>query len=402
MSTSPALVRREGQPVPQSADEAHLTFQCQAYLCRMTGGACAKQHLNAKAKGDQKRDACISCPAGAARAQLLGMGGDGTVRCAGRKAYGAQCEAIIPAGFVHCLKCAASRSPQSGPPPADPAPAGAQSPRRAKGYQAKPIPWDDHLDLLRTAPVSDIMRKFACSENAVRSAIAVRKLDRPETPKGGNMRKPRPAPATEATTTATDHTPVEETKNDPLPPAPHADVTTTATEPALVIEYGSPLPDGLMVCSHPQILPYGDGGFGRCAACNDGSFPLTPAAAGMCPECGSYGECVRECPMAEPEVDAETLAALGEGRLTPAEVAHVAPRLTNEDRGALRDIFGIEPPDEWRKGQTPHYAIPAFVFELQRRDNAHRRKVLIESGALDCYADATGGPKPDWWPEPRP
>lgn len=38
-------------------------------------------------------------------------------------------------------------------------------------------------------------------------------------------------------------------------------------------------------------------------------------------------------------VDAETLAALGEARLTPAEKAAVVARLSASDHAALRDVF---------------------------------------------------------------
>jgi len=40
-------------------------------------------------------------------------------------------------------------------------------------------------------------------------------------------------------------------------------------------------------------------------------------------------------------IDAETLAALGEGRLTPAEVETTLAQLTDEDKAALRDLFPI-------------------------------------------------------------
>lgn len=41
------------------------------------------------------------------------------------------------------------------------------------------------------------------------------------------------------------------------------------------------------------------------------------------------------------KIDAETLAALGEGRLTPAEVETTLAQLTDEDKAALRDLFPI-------------------------------------------------------------
>lgn len=74
------LTRREGQPVPDTLEAATAPFHCQAYVITMRGRACARTHVVARETRAENRDACIACPAGAARARLLG--GDGPLKCA--------------------------------------------------------------------------------------------------------------------------------------------------------------------------------------------------------------------------------------------------------------------------------------------------------------------------------
>lgn len=73
--TSPAKTRRENQPIPTTADAAAARFKCEAYLCTMEGVRCRDQHVHAAEFKPMHRDACIDCPAGEARAILLGRGG---------------------------------------------------------------------------------------------------------------------------------------------------------------------------------------------------------------------------------------------------------------------------------------------------------------------------------------
>lgn len=49
-------------------------FRCHAYACSLMARACARQHIDAKQTSAPNRDACIDCPAGAARALALMVG----------------------------------------------------------------------------------------------------------------------------------------------------------------------------------------------------------------------------------------------------------------------------------------------------------------------------------------
>lgn len=57
------------------ADEAPTAmFRCHAYACTMMARACARQHIDARQSNAPSRDACIDCPAGAARAAAFAVG----------------------------------------------------------------------------------------------------------------------------------------------------------------------------------------------------------------------------------------------------------------------------------------------------------------------------------------
>ena len=98
--TTHARARRENQPVPATAESAAARFKCEAYLCTMSGNTCRDQHLHAVEFRPENRDACIACPAGAARARLLGVGNAAVnrVACAGKTAKGAPCPNVVTEG----------------------------------------------------------------------------------------------------------------------------------------------------------------------------------------------------------------------------------------------------------------------------------------------------------------
>ena len=59
-----------------AADETETTLiRCHAYVCTLMARACARQHIDAKQTSAMNRDACIDCPAGAARAKAFVAGG---------------------------------------------------------------------------------------------------------------------------------------------------------------------------------------------------------------------------------------------------------------------------------------------------------------------------------------
>lgn len=103
--TSPAKTRRENQPIPTTADAAAARFKCEAYLCTMDGAKCRDQHVHAAEFKPANRDACIDCPAGEARAILLGKGAGGSGQaaiCTARTAKGGPCShAPVEGGLCH-------------------------------------------------------------------------------------------------------------------------------------------------------------------------------------------------------------------------------------------------------------------------------------------------------------
>ena len=103
--TSPAKTRRENQPIPTTADAAAARFKCEAYLCTMDGAKCRDQHVHAAEFKPMHRDACIDCPAGEARAILLGKGAGGSGQaaiCTAKTAKGGPCaHAPVEGGLCH-------------------------------------------------------------------------------------------------------------------------------------------------------------------------------------------------------------------------------------------------------------------------------------------------------------
>ncbi len=109
--TSPARNRRENQPVPSTQSDAGARFKCEAYLCTMSGQTCRDYHANAMEFRPENRDACIDCPAGAARLVLLGRNGSAgqTAICTARTARGTLCcHPPVEGGLCHIHRGAAA------------------------------------------------------------------------------------------------------------------------------------------------------------------------------------------------------------------------------------------------------------------------------------------------------
>jgi len=68
-----AILRREGQKVPRNSNEAAPAFGCMAYGIELRGVACGLRHTEAKKTMAKESAACIGCPAGIARARILGV-----------------------------------------------------------------------------------------------------------------------------------------------------------------------------------------------------------------------------------------------------------------------------------------------------------------------------------------
>ena len=66
--------RRATQPIPPADEAPTAMFRCHAYACTMMARSCARQHIDARQSSAPNRDACIDCPAGAARAAAFAVG----------------------------------------------------------------------------------------------------------------------------------------------------------------------------------------------------------------------------------------------------------------------------------------------------------------------------------------
>lgn len=93
------LSRREGQPVPDSVESAAERFHCQAYRITMSGQCCANTFNTVRTTKAENRTACIGCPAGQARAELLGA--ISPLKCPVFK-HGAPCGKQVEEGKTYC------------------------------------------------------------------------------------------------------------------------------------------------------------------------------------------------------------------------------------------------------------------------------------------------------------
>ena len=107
---TPALARRQNQAVPATPEAAAARFKCEAYLCTMEGTKCRDQHVHAAEFKPMNRDACIDCPAGQARAKLLGRGAAAAASsCTARTAAGHPCaNPAVDGGLCHTHRGAAA------------------------------------------------------------------------------------------------------------------------------------------------------------------------------------------------------------------------------------------------------------------------------------------------------
>lgn len=112
--TTPARNRRQNQEIPSTATAAAQRFKCEAYLITMDGERCRDTHVHAAKFKPMNRDACIDCPAGAARAILLGSGvgeaGQPAI-CTARTVKGLPCaHPPVEGGLCHIHRGAAAGS----------------------------------------------------------------------------------------------------------------------------------------------------------------------------------------------------------------------------------------------------------------------------------------------------
>lgn len=170
---TPALERRAGQPVPTTQAEASARFKCEAYLCTMDGARCRDQHVHAAEFRPLNRDACIDCPAGAARAILLGSGGSQgrAAICQHRMAGGRPC-ANPPAsdGLCHIHRGAAA-SAKRRTMKTETEKTTTETTRKC-GSNAG-IDWDNEPRLGKVHPV-ELAKILGVTATAVRSAAARR------------------------------------------------------------------------------------------------------------------------------------------------------------------------------------------------------------------------------------
>lgn len=153
--TTPARDRRQNQEIPATATAAALRFKCEAYLCTLDGEKCRDQHVHAAKFKPMNRDACIDCPAGAARAILLGSGAGEAGQpaiCTARTVKGLPCaHPPVEGGLCHIHRGAAAGStPRAHAARKEtrmrkkaaekkPAPAKAKTPRPAPVAPARPV-----------------------------------------------------------------------------------------------------------------------------------------------------------------------------------------------------------------------------------------------------------------------
>lgn len=69
------IERRAGQPVPETTEQAAERFRCEGLLATISGRQCGMMHSQARKTGAHLNlHVCVDCPAGMARAALLGIG----------------------------------------------------------------------------------------------------------------------------------------------------------------------------------------------------------------------------------------------------------------------------------------------------------------------------------------
>lgn len=97
---------------PTTTEAAAETFRCESYACTLAGASCARQHVRAVQTQDARRQHCIGCEAGAARARLLNAG---PVVCQVPGGDGTPCGGEPEQGAAYCRKHRAHRNMPPGP-----------------------------------------------------------------------------------------------------------------------------------------------------------------------------------------------------------------------------------------------------------------------------------------------
>ena len=131
--------RRDAQPVPTEAVCAAEKFTCGVYRCVLSGTACRDYHAQSKITRSMSREACIDCPAGAARLALLGDGDTPGLAaiCLERTAKGLACtNPPIKNGYCHIHRKDRIQMPQ----PQKKAPAAKQAARSDRATTTRPAP----------------------------------------------------------------------------------------------------------------------------------------------------------------------------------------------------------------------------------------------------------------------
>lgn len=93
--------------IPTTIEKAAETFRCEPYACTLTGASCAHQHVRAVQTQDARRQHCIGCEAGEARARLLNAG---PVVCRIPDAAGVECGREPEPNRAQCRKHRAHKS----------------------------------------------------------------------------------------------------------------------------------------------------------------------------------------------------------------------------------------------------------------------------------------------------
>lgn len=161
-----------------------------------------------------------------------------------------------------------------------------------------------------------------------------------------------------------------------------------------------PLLHGEGFCPHDVVEPYGDGHYGRCAACGDDDFPITAEAAGMedwpkkCATCGKdvseerhtirgiEGPRCSECNAKRGRRPVADLVAgiLDDDRLTvydldPEEVRELARHIEAMDDDlvdAVEEVKGLKEEHQRRKdelnAQVLHVRLLRYCWDNERRN----------------------------------
>lgn len=370
--------------------DAAAVFDCPAYRLPFAGSECARRCRDATAADEREEDTppglfwCAHCPAGQDRARaLLDAGPDND--CNDSEEDLVTTTATPPDE---------ERLDKMG--------------RRVGDRTAKGIDWVSLRARLEVEHIERLAAELGCSGTAVRKAIAKLGVVRRPAAGAASPAPTTATPAASVTSACAPEAPAGNAKRTKLPRLPGENDATLAraNETLAAIEERVPLTEqrfaelvaegedlrrafdkrteGSRVppfvpaeyADHPPLIrvrtPGERDAFARQRAADAaarrcpgvGRTLDTFSGSGSrvaCPECGAtFGRAQSRNgiplhdrplrrrhvsrPVPEPVAD-ETLAALGEDRLTPREAADVEARMTCDDRAAVRDLFPTPMPD---------------------------------------------------------